>query len=114
MVGTDYKPPPGKFQAHYSKTPIYRAPIYRKPRFTAANFIPQIGLNMHIVNKQNPNLPWMFPFPKTLIGHWSKFQSKGEISVKGTAESSSSKILQNLFLYSIDFPFIKAFFHLWE
>ena len=27
-----------------------------KPRFTAANFFPQIGLNMHIVNKQNPNL----------------------------------------------------------
>ena len=34
----------------YSKTPIYRAPIYRKPRFTAANFFPQIGLKMHIVN----------------------------------------------------------------
>jgi len=29
----------------YSKTPIYR-----KPRFTAANFFPQIGLKMHIVN----------------------------------------------------------------
>ena len=28
-----------------------------KPRFTAANFFPQIGLNMHIVNKQNPHLP---------------------------------------------------------
>ena len=40
-----------------SKTPIYRAPIYRKPRFTAANFFPQIGLNMQIVNKQNPDLP---------------------------------------------------------
>ena len=31
----------------YSKTPICR-----KPRFSAANFFPQIGLNMHIVNKQ--------------------------------------------------------------
>ena len=41
----------------YSKTPVYRAPIYRKPRFTAANFFPQIGLYMHIVNKQNPDLP---------------------------------------------------------
>ena len=28
-----------------------------KPRFTAANFFPQIGLNMHIVNKQYPDLP---------------------------------------------------------
>ena len=36
--------------AGYSKTPNYRAPIYRKPRFTAANFFPQIGLDMHIVN----------------------------------------------------------------
>ena len=41
----------------YSKTPIYRAPIYCKPRFTAANFFPQIGLNMHILNKENPDLP---------------------------------------------------------
>ena len=55
----------------YSKTPIYRAPIYRKPRFTAANFSPQIGLNMHIVNKQNPDLPrtpiyrGFLPAPKT-------------------------------------------------
>ena len=40
----------------YSKTLIYRTPIYCKPRFTAANFFPQIVLNMHIVNKQNPNL----------------------------------------------------------
>ena len=36
----------------YSKTPIYC-----KPRFTAANFFPQKGLNMHIVNKQYPDLP---------------------------------------------------------
>ena len=55
----------------YSKTPIYRAPIYRKPRFTAANFSPQIGLNMHIVNKQNPDPPRtpiyreFLPAPKT-------------------------------------------------
>ena len=34
-----------------------RSPIYRKSRFTAANFFPQIGLSMHIVNKQNPDLP---------------------------------------------------------
>ena len=44
-------------QSIYSKTPICRAPIYRKPRFTAANCLPQIGLNMHIVNNQNPDLP---------------------------------------------------------
>ena len=42
---------------YYSKTPIHRAPICCKPRFTAANFFPQIGLNMHIVNKQNSDLP---------------------------------------------------------
>ena len=37
----------------------YRAPIYCKPRFTVANFFqfPQIGLNMHIVYKENPDLP---------------------------------------------------------
>ena len=39
------------------QTPIYRAPIYHKPRFTAAISFPQIGLNMHIVNKKNPDLP---------------------------------------------------------
>ena len=48
---------PVRVTFHYSKTPIYHAPIYRKSRFTAANFLPQIGLNMHIVNKQNPHLP---------------------------------------------------------
>ena len=42
---------------YYSKTQIYRAQIYRKPRFTAANFFPQIGLTKHILNKQNPDLP---------------------------------------------------------
>ena len=38
---------------------------FTAPRFTAANFLPQIGLNMHVVNKQNPDLPRMFHFPKT-------------------------------------------------
>ena len=27
---------------------------FTAPRFTAANFFPQIGLNMHVVNKQTP------------------------------------------------------------
>ena len=55
------------------KTPIYRAPIYHKPRFTAAISFPQIGLNMHIAYCEqakprftgNPDLPRIFPFPKT-------------------------------------------------
>ena len=60
------------YRAHHAQAPwkghstnYSKTPIFCKPRFTAANFFPQIGLNMHIVNKQNPDLPRMFPFPKT-------------------------------------------------
>ena len=41
-----------------------KSPIYHKPRYTAAISFPQIGLNMYNVNKQNPDLPRMFSFPK--------------------------------------------------
>ena len=55
----------------YNKTPIYRAPINCAPTTTNLDLLrpissPQIGLNMHIVNKQNPDLPRMFPFPQNL------------------------------------------------
>ena len=48
----------------YSKTPIFPRPDLPQTPIYRDQFFPQIGPNMHIVNKQNPDLPRLYPFPQ--------------------------------------------------